>query len=723
MAFEKTYRIYLMQGANFLYENGSGAISTSVTPIELQFAPENWKKIRLSLERGFTYYALMRLYSTEFNFVKDGAKILRWAYYTQKGVESKIKIKIEKFDTSISVYDYSTIIEEEIDFSEFLDIDDKVTVKIMEGGVPAMLKARESTMYEIPLANHVDKIWVKLDGLKLQVVHFWTPAQENYPQAFTAVYLPKNTYYDTEGVDTYTSQLTVDPISFQPYTLLNSGSAPTLSIEWRTKIRFNAIMDAGNSINGTLYVKYRLVNLAGPVYVGTTTIYTQSGLAPGSNTLVDLDLSNTISVPPGHAIEMQILVDNGSGGGGAGNNYEIQMLSNGTIQAVFDSIAVATYVPALRPSKVFEELSTLITDSEAFGTSNLLDTHSNKVITSGDGLRNLDNSVIKLSLADFWQSIDSVFCACLKYDKANAELQIDDRLAAFDASSVITTLTSVNNFKKRPFKSESFARLLAGFGSYTYDEVNGKDEFNQTTEYLFPMTRTTQQKDMKSVIRSDMYGIEYTRLNLTGKESTDADTDNDPFFLHIEDTPAGTIPAGLPGAGEDYYDLFRKPIDLTPGVNYWEILNIMYPETAFNIFFSAKRQLSRHDYWISSVFHLLGSEYLKFQVSTKNNNLALKLTTLEGSPVVTIDEQSAELISDYAPPLFYPILFEFDSYEPINLTDLVNANPFGIIRFVHKGSTYEGFPINISSCPSDLQTQNYVLLATSNNDLNELAGL
>ena len=48
----------------------------------------------------------------------------------------------------------------------------------------------------------------------------------------------------------------------------------------------------------------------------------------------------------------------------------------------------------------------------------LTNTHPDKVITSGDAIRNLASSSMKLSFSEFWQSINSVFSAMFYYDKS-----------------------------------------------------------------------------------------------------------------------------------------------------------------------------------------------------------------------------------------------------------------------------------------------------------------
>jgi hypothetical protein len=72
-----------------------------------------------------------------------------------------------------------------------------------------------------------------------------------------------------------------------------------------------------------------------------------------------------------------------------------------------------------------------------------------------------------------------------------------------------------------------------------------------------------------------MYGIELQRANLTNKTEADKDQDNDIFWIHVNKSATGTIPAGLPGAGQTYYELYRD--------NTLTITGLFSPSTAFNI--------------------------------------------------------------------------------------------------------------------------------------------
>jgi hypothetical protein len=378
----------------------------------------------------------------------------------------------------------------------------------------------------------------------------------------------------------------------------------------------------------------------------------------------------------------------------------------------------ATYIPCLYQKDVFSELVSKIGDNTATSYSALLSgLYNDIVITSGDGLRSMDGAKIKISFQDFFKYLDSYFNVSLMYDNDDNELLIESKEAVFDEAITIDTITNINDFKLVPLIERMPTKITAGCGKHDYDEINGKDEFNQDTEYLTPVTKVGSPLDLTSPIRTDMYGIEYTRINYTDKETTDSDNDNDTFAIHINPTSSGTVPSGYNGAGQPYFELYRKPIDLGAGVNYFEIQNLIYPETAFNVLFSPKRTLLRWANYISSVFFLMDNDLIAFQTKYKTNRTEPPMKTLEGLPIVTIDEGSSDFVADFLPNMFMPYLVTFKTPDRVSLIGLVDGTSFGKIDFLHNGDTYSGFPISIEISPTDANSHEMTLLLCPTNNL------
>lgn len=749
MAHPATYRFSFLNAAgDYLYINSSGAVANQVSPIYLDHAPKNWKNITISYERGWTYYGLIRQNSTAFEFVNDAKTILRWAYYLVGATESKITFKVEYFNNTKAVYDYEDFFTCELDFTSFRDETDYVSIEAIDNDFAAKLVSRESVPYKLEIRNNASRVWVKMDGLKLNNRADFTGIQQPFDgsgviwDSNPGWVFPTAIFVDLEGKSNgdilVKGNEYIDNVDSQPFSQAPTAGVISLSMgdKWfimnqsqttSYDVRLVGTIDLGTDLLGTSgggSYRYRLRALR--AVFNTSPIIQNHSLVDGAfhttgtttnNEVIDFD--NTITLDPNECLWFMFQEDTtGTVTGPAAykiNSFEMEVR--------WTNIFPATYVPALRPGTVATELIDNISDNTTSLSSTLLDsTYDDRVIASADAIRGAENSAITLTFADYWESINSRFNASLSYNKSTDTVSIEGKDAVFDDSTVLATLSNVKNLKITPLIQLLGSKLKVGSGPYKYDEVNGKDEFNQITEFLLPMIKSKNEIDLTSIGRADMYGAEYERINYTGKETTDSDSEGDWWFLHIESSTAGTIPAGYDGAGEDYYELYRKPIDLVAGPSYWEISNLEYPETAFNIDFSAKRQLLKWSNYLSSILYTLDAEEIKFQAKTKDNNGTDPMSTSEDSPVVTIDEGANEFVSLYNPPLFLPYIIEFESPDLPDLPSIVDGDPAGVIEFPDEdGNMQEGFIMKVSTIPSEIRTQVYTLIASPNCDLLKLA--
>jgi hypothetical protein len=369
-----------------------------------------------------------------------------------------------------------------------------------------------------------------------------------------------------------------------------------------------------------------------------------------------------------------------------------------------------TYIKCLRPKYVFSELINKIGDNTTTVNSQLLDVNEDKVITSFDSIRNLPNSKLNTNFKDFYESINNIFNTSLSYDKVNDLVLLEEKNYVYDNSNTVLNLGEVSEFEIIPHTTDLFSKLEASYKNFDYDSVNGKDEFNCLNEFLSPLTAVSTSLNLAKTYRADMYGIELTRLNLTGKTVTDGDSDNDIAIVHIGNTIAGQIPPENAGAGQNYYELYRD--------NTLTITNIYSPQTAFNIFFSPKRCLLRQGDYLRSLLYGNDTQLIKYQISSKNNALGLKMVTDDG--VTIIDEGADILISSLNNIIFKPTIFQFKTKVNISLNTIMNTTPYQLCSFTFKNNTYYGFFIKSSLQPAFNETQTFRLLCAPQTDLTNL---
>jgi hypothetical protein len=673
-------------------------------------------------------------YATPLKFHKDGALILRYLQYTY-GIEAKCELLVEKFNSDTAVFDYETFFIGDLDLSKATDEFDYVVVPIMESGFPAKLKAREDTPYEFAIDGNTDAKYVLNDGIALQSKIYWIGS---VGQNFN--FYPDLNYYYTEGTN----------IALHPYTqqVLPSGGLLTFlentsgnSIDITLECNFNITVstNAGtpNAYAQMLYGLYPMGSPFSSYYYVLNSSFVHGGNVSHIYSGVN---SQTITVPTGYGLALLFRMQKTSGGVLTANNYiaEINALE---LSAYYSNKFESSYIPTLRVVDVMKYLIDEIgknnlgqpDQTPTFQDHTIESQFPNQiVITSGDGLRNLGGSKLKISFSDLFKFLNTKFGVAFYYDKTTNTCHLQDKSNVFINSQGVGygNIGSVNNLKITPFTSEAFVNLKIGDKKQSYDKkgtndseiTNGKDEFNTETVRLSPLVRINKTADYISPIRCDMYGIELVRVNLEGKSLADSSTDNDVFAIHKNEDSSGNFGLVNQSTGAivstPYYLLYRTPIV----AGTWEIQNIFSPETAYNILFSPQRSLFRNGAYFRSLLKLNDANSLNFQLSGMNNVGNLKMITYTNG-ALDFNEGGAVLISDLCPDedlLFKPIIFEFETKEVINLYNLIEDNPYSYVTFTYLDNQYAGFIISAKSKPVIRGTTQFKLLAAPTTNLTNL---
>ena len=705
---ENRFRFYLQDKTGKYYYMNGNAVDLTTTKTPLAFAPQNWDVTQLDWERGFKYHGIVRKTSTTFEFHKDSASILRSIYYNS-GVNGYAKFVIERFNDTFAVQNYELLYDGEINFVSYRSTLYGVQCEIIEGGFLNKLESREDTNYDIDLYTNPNQIWVKMDGINFQEIC-------HYIARTGGIIMPSNNFdifypfrvVTTEGVVKSKYQ---EPDSSIPIKSVVTNITPN-PVTYNIQLSGVVDIDISPSAGTPKFLRIRILqyDAIGVLVSSPTIIFVSPAITTTGYNIINVPLITTsYTLPAGYSFSISsTLVD--SGGAGSINSFWSIIDSGLDLQISADIRAKTTYIKCLRPLNVFSELINRIGDNTTIADSQLLDGNEDKVITSFDSIRNLPNSKLNTNFKDFYESMNNIFNTCLIYDKINDFCYLESKATVYDNSTSVLNLGEISEFEIIPHTTDLFSKLEASYKNYDYDSVNGKDEFNTLNEFLSPLTAVSTSLNLAKTYRADMYGIELTRLNLTGKTATDGDSDNDVAVIHIKTNVAGQIPSGFPGAGQDYYELYRDPALL--------ISNIYSPQTAFNIFFSPKRCLLRQGNYLRSLLYGNDAELIKYQISSKNNFLGLKMLTNDAGNV--IDEGADILISTLDNVIFKPTIFQFKTKVNSSLDSIMNATPYQLCSFTFKRNTYYGFFIKSSLQPAFNETQTFRLLCAPQTDLTNL---
>jgi hypothetical protein len=611
----------------------------------------------------------------------------------------------------------------------------------MESGFPAKLKAREDTPYEFAIDGNTDAKYVLNDGVDLQCKLSWTAVTVEMDwQGISKDHIPLLNYYDQEGTNVTMIPMTVDN-TVNKYFIENNFGVTTdvqITLNWSASIIYTLF----SAFNG--YVTIRMLKYDN---TGACVTYYDLWVSPTMLTVLGANISvtnitATIPLESGHYLILGHMLGTSAGSSGSTHTKYDFITGNMNVEmsAYFVNRYESTYHPTLKAVTVMEYLINEIgknslgqpDQTPAFIDHTIESQFPNQiVITSGDAIRNLGGSKLKISFSDLFKFLNTKFGVAFYYDKTTNTCHLQDKTNVFVNSqgAGYGNIGSVNNLKITPFTSEAFVNLKIGDKKQSYDQrgandteiTNGKDEFNTETSRLSPLVRINSAADYISPIRCDMYGIEFVRVNLESKTLADSSTDNDVFAIHKNEDSTANFDRYVSGTGlvsTPYYLLYRTPIV----AGTWEIQNIFSPETAYNILFSPQRSLFRNGAYFRSLLKLNDSDSLNFQLSGMNNVGNLKMITYTNG-ALDFNEGGAVLISDLCPDedvLFQPVIFEFETKEVINLYNLIEDNPYSYVTFTYLDNQYAGFIISAKSKPVIRGTTQFKLLAARHTNLTNL---
>lgn len=267
-------------------------------------------------------------------------------------------------------------------------------------------------------------------------------------------------------------------------------------------------------------------------------------------------------------------------------------------------------------------------------------------------------------------------------------------------SNVLEHIGKASEVKIQPAEDFIFSGVKIGYPDVTIEDVNGRDEFNVTQHWTGPITRSTKVLDLTSVYKASMYDIEFTRINLDGKDSTNNKNDNDVFFLHVNDVPVDSV-----------YTLRRSHSSLD---------KCAAGATAFNVELSPRHCLNVHGNFLRSCYFFQSDKELKFQSTQRNADIVAHYAATPTSAAYSISEKSDLKFADQAPAYFIPLEAEISAPVSINLMNVMSESPNGVFTFIWEDSLYYGYPIEVGVKPTDRPVQETRMLLSANNDVLKL---
>jgi len=667
----------------------------------LQYTPDGWKEISIVDQRNMTTWTLDIDFTIPLNFVGDGGQILK-NIFSIKGTEEKIFLAIMEqqlfYDGTDYYYYYTLLYKSRVDFSTYTHDGPRVTVNMLQQDFAISLKNNATKTFQYKLADSSLGAPIYMDGLKLRESGNFIVVDGveivNPSPTFYDFYIPLsflNSEGQAAGISFQTQQfgLATPPLTTGNW-FTKSNIQATAPITINIKTTFSIKVTQNDSGNGELRIRLES-NMGQNIQIALF-----SGVVVGNTYSIPVDINITLAIGEQFYLAGFIAV-NPTGGG---QKFGFMFNPGGDFLGSFDSRYRSTYIKAFDIQEVFSLLVNSVSGGEfTAAPSRLLQRAGLKLaITSGDGIRGIDDAILKITWNNLW-SLANTYEDPGMYVIGN-KIYLERKEECQDATSIID-VGEVSAFKDSPANDLKFGKLTIGFPDQDYGEANGKDEFNTTLEMGSPITSVSNEVNFISDIRGDGFGIEDIRSGLDGKTTTDNTADGTPFVMHIEDNPSNvTVGATTTLA----YKLDRTLNPYASGV--------LFPETVFNLALSPKQCLYRKGNYLIGCLYQQETKELTFQNLDKNQ--ALEVRVPGQRPVI---EKANEVIGELGTPYFKPIRFEFTGRSPSDILQKRKANPRSLIKLSLQGISYTCIPQKEGIQPATEAAQAFQVLARPDNDI------
>lgn len=675
----------------------------------------NWDEFSIDQKRGDQYrLGVFRTYGPEkVKAIDQIAKICRQTFVGALS-ESVLQLEIHYLNHLTMAYELLQVTD--LDFSKYSSTqeDDTVSIPLLEAGSPALLKSNYDTVYSIPIQAS-DCSYVKAEGVVIKGSYHWIVFDASNESTINV-----NKFSPTVGGTTVAS------MSFGSYFRSKEGDFDVLATNnqidntdigyggagglFQNAYQFIAVVGSASVLTGKIDFYYRneatsdqkltlkliMAEHLTPDWmnlVAETELWADpSGLLNiGSDrtgtfdTSVAGDVPVTINASSFYLFYFKIVPENPETSV-AGSQMWYNITSDGFLHIDWayqrPATAVRAYSHIELANKLFDAagltvVSDYLTDGIAAADNydlNPLYTY----FTCGDAIRGLyvdaegnpKDPEIRTSIKEFLQDL---FARCGGSCGINDTGDIVlERLRYFFANTEIVDLgTDVVDVTFSPMLTYAGNTIASGYKNQTYDDVNGRYEYNSSQAYKNDLLRTVKKIDLTTPYRFDCYGIEFTRANLANKKSTDSGSDNDTFGFQCDGTTESF--------GGFTCQIIDKSHTITAGLPS-DVISSVY-----NIPCTPKRNLLRLGQWIYSNMYLAPSADVTFLNGEKNTSLA---SEMYAGPIVEADTVAT---TDFV-PYYYPIGITLTSTSDISInTATAGTAKYGYVTFTYKGNTIQAY--------------------------------
>lgn len=538
----KKLQFFFTDAYNRCYYVDNGVVKPRSIPKALRKNPNGWKDYTLQFDFNQNYFATLRSVSSTLRFIEDGQAILMDRLLNGAGTEEMLYLVILRNNPAKGLNYYELEYRERVDMSSIVgDPRTGISANTLQYDVFALVQANESTMYSIPCnSSNPLAIPVLFDGILLQdklnysvtsipivnnTGHFWFAVPltflNNEGDSVGAIFGSED-YANFDNPVTYAQ----DPATANDFLVFDVPTvvklSGTFSFKW-SALRYN-----GGGIGVLFFTS--LDSRPDPNKVVWQNIGPALGtphpaFVVGQTYTVAFNMSISLAANEKLFLFMEIADPEI-------NSMTITPFAT-TMSAVYASQQQPSVNYALRPIDVLQSLVSQITLGRYTADSNFLRRNNRKCVLSGSSLRSFPDAQIMTCFADFYKSFFVPYE--LGIAVRNGVLWLEPVTDLYNSNNEILRLPNVSNVILSVAKEFIYASAKVGYLKQTYNQRNGRYEFNCTHNYTFPITTVVNSMDLVSTYRADSFGMEFIRTNYPNLTTTDDKGDTDVFVAMVTD--------------------------------------------------------------------------------------------------------------------------------------------------------------------------------------------
>lgn len=527
---------YLADAQDRTYYVDAGVVKKSALPTRIKTTPDGWKDMTFQWATNAEYFSTIRSFTTALRFVKDGQAILADRMLNGAGTEEFIYLIILRSDPSMGLNGYRLEYKSRLDLSKFDgDVRTGIGTNLLQDDVFSLVQANESAVYSLPCnASNPKAVRVLFDGILLQDKFNYQPVDTVFNSSDNQWHTVPLAFLNNEGdnvgivnnspnLDSFSSPHTyiTDPTnnnylmkSVDPITVHIKGSI-VIDVEWI----------GAPTLVGLFAIEFATDLAAFPPPADYILISTTTGLAGGRRTIpVDM----TIDLAAGEKLFMLMAVEQVVGG----NSFTVHLESS-NLSILFASKQVPSLAWGIRPLDALQQMVSQMTNGKFTADSNFFRANNNKVIISGSSLRNFPDAVAQFDFKDWFKSYSCEYF--LGATVRNGVFFIEPVTKIYNSSKELKRVENASKVKLTVAQDRIYNSAKVGYAKNTYNQRNGRYEFNCIHNYKFAINNVINQLDLVSPFRADPFGAEFIRTNYPNLNTTDDKGDADIWMIDISD--------------------------------------------------------------------------------------------------------------------------------------------------------------------------------------------